>query len=981
MKRQLTVSESVLVVVVTLSLLAAPAFPAILYVKPTGNDGSNGSSWALAKRTVQAGVNAAADNDEVWVAKGTYAELVTFKSGVALYGGFVGTETSRSQRDWRANLTILDARANGVVVTFPSGMSQTTRIDGFTIRNGYNNSYGGGIFCDQTAAPVIANNTITGNSAAGDGGGIYCYACSPTIANNTIVGNTAPDGGGIACAEASPTIANNAVVANSASYAGGAIYWRDASASMTNNTIVGNTAPDGGGIYSYGYNTSATILNNIIAFGSSGIYNVYSEGLPVEGYNCVYQNADYNYSGLSAGTGDFSADPKLASVAYGNIHIQPDSPCRNAGNDDDVLPGWPDMDGQPRIQGVRVDMGADESDGTTWVVSPRVVRVSPSGYDANDGTSWALAKRTVQAAIDALSPQGGEVWVGTGQYYEAVTLRPYAYVYGGFSGSETSRSQRNWLANPAVLDGTESTGSVVTARAGYTWAALDGFTIQNGTAENGGGVFCTDFASPIVANNRIVGNSASNTGGGVCCYNRAAPTIASNIITGNSAPNGGGFYCYDASPLLASNVIATNTTSGAGGGVHCSDCSATVVNNTIVENTATTGGGIYCWDSSATIANNIIAFGSSGVYAEFIALPTLRNNCLYSNSGSDYSGIPPENISGDISADPLFVDKAAGDYHLAAGSPCIDAGSDADVQPGWKDIDAQPRILGAHVDIGADEVTVQPLGQLKGQVTDGEKLTDKDDNSAHPHSELPGADIKAYLNGNLMGEAVAQALWAVYEIDNLPDGTYTVVASYQDYPQQARMAVVSSGNTTYVNFPLGMLLGQVAGQVGAVPYTGATVSAYSTAGLVHSTTMATTPPGLNPWAIYSFSPLWLPVGTYVVVASYNNLCQIKLVDVPGDWTKCLNFYALTPAATLSGQVVDAITGDELVGATVKAYMSEYLLAQANPVGGPWAVYQFGGLPAGAYVVTASCPGYRDQSRKKSLSSGEVGYLNFFLQPQ
>jgi hypothetical protein len=79
--------------------------------------------------------------------------------------------------------------------------------------------------------------------------------------------------------------------------------------------------------------------------------------------NNVYDNTAYDYSGLNPGTGDFSADPKFVDKVNGNLHIQPNSPCIDAGYNDVVQPGWVDMDGQPRIQGDHVDIGADEAIG------------------------------------------------------------------------------------------------------------------------------------------------------------------------------------------------------------------------------------------------------------------------------------------------------------------------------------------------------------------------------------------------------------------------------------------------------------------------------------------------------------------------------------------------------------------------------------------------------------------------------------------
>ena len=124
----------------------------------------------------------------------------------------------------------------------------------------------------------------------------------------------------------------------------------------------------------------------------------------------------------------------------------------------------------------------------------RVVRVSPTGDDAHDGSSWALAKRTVQAGINAASAVGAEVWVQAATYSERITLRPYAYVYGGFVGTETERDQRNWLVNVTTLDGQQQ-GSVVTGGPGEHVSALDGFTVTGGNATT---VSAAPYGSPSI---------------------------------------------------------------------------------------------------------------------------------------------------------------------------------------------------------------------------------------------------------------------------------------------------------------------------------------------------------------------------------------------------------------------------------------------------------------------------------------------------
>jgi parallel beta-helix repeat protein len=565
-----------------------------------------------------------------------------------------------------ANNTISGNRADGVYGGSGVGgggglyvgyLSSPTITNSAITGNGAHDD-GGGLALDYLCSPMIANNTITGNSSDNDGGGLSLYESSATIVNNTISGNSAADwGGGLYVGFFSPTIANNVITGNHA-YSGGGLHLYYSAPTMANNTVAGNSASyAGGGLFLY--SASPSIANVIVAFNSSGVYRTGS-GTPTLQHNCVYGNAAYNYSGLTDPTGtegNISVNPLLADLAYGNAHLETNSPCVDAGNNTYALGDF-DIDAQSRIQPAdgTVDIGADESDGTAWGSGPYVVvRVSPQGDDAHDGSSWTLAKRTVQAGIDAAAARGGEVWVAGGTYPERITLRPYAYVYGGFAGSETQRGTRDWSGNTTILDGQQQ-GSVVTARGGAGLSTLDGFTITHGCADDGGGFY----------------------------LHRSSPTIANNTITGNSAfLNGGGLYLWASCPTLA--------------------------NNTITGNTADEGGGLFVSSCSPIIANTIVAFNSSGAYRYGAELPTLRHNCVYGNTAYDYSGLAdPTGTDGNISVDPLLADLEHGNARLQADSPCVDAGSNGDV---WGDFDlgGHARILDgdgdgtAIVDMGAYE--------------------------------------------------------------------------------------------------------------------------------------------------------------------------------------------------------------------------------------------------------------------------------------
>jgi hypothetical protein len=178
--------------------------------------------------------------------------------------------------------------------------------------------------------------------------------------------------------------------------------------------------------------------------------------------------------------------------------------------------------------------------------------------------------------------------------------------------------------------------------------------------------------------------------------------------------------------LIAGNLFEDNRAwnrqtgaGGPGGAIYLLVHSAprgdlTIAGNTFVGNTATDpytgelGGAIALVPLSGrvVIANNAMAFNSSGVHQPVgMAYPTLLANAMW-NGGHDYVNLPPG--TGDLVTDPLFVDRAAGNYRLAAASPAIDAGH-GDHAPLATDLDGAPRVQDGHgsgtaaVDIGAYE--------------------------------------------------------------------------------------------------------------------------------------------------------------------------------------------------------------------------------------------------------------------------------------
>jgi len=178
--------------------------------------------------TIQAGINAALNGDQVLVAPGTYTERINFLGKAITVQGENGPEE-----------TTIDAgdcyvgEEDCSVAVFSNFETMESAISGFTITNGK------GSMCTEGLG----------------GGGVYCYKASPTIENCIITENSADYGGGFLAeySGSSPTITNCTVNYNTAlTRSGGGIYFRYCDSPLVINTIVrGNVAYNsGGGIYS-----------------------------------------------------------------------------------------------------------------------------------------------------------------------------------------------------------------------------------------------------------------------------------------------------------------------------------------------------------------------------------------------------------------------------------------------------------------------------------------------------------------------------------------------------------------------------------------------------------------------------------------------------------------------------------------------------------------------------------------------------------
>ncbi len=210
--------------------------------------------------SIQSAINASSNGQTIIVYPATYNERINFS------GKNIAVRSLNPTDPETIDDTVINGQALGSVVTFNSGESAASILEGFTILNGAA-ANGAGITCSNASSPTIRNNAIRTNIATVNGGGVFVSGSSnPTIIDNRISDNRSTGrGAGIYIENSSPLIRGNVIQSNiSQGSSGGGLHLGVGSsgATITSNTIYLNTALFGGGLHVE--NASPTINGNKI---------------------------------------------------------------------------------------------------------------------------------------------------------------------------------------------------------------------------------------------------------------------------------------------------------------------------------------------------------------------------------------------------------------------------------------------------------------------------------------------------------------------------------------------------------------------------------------------------------------------------------------------------------------------------------------------------------------------------------------------
>jgi predicted outer membrane repeat protein len=281
----------------------------------------------------------------------------------------------------------------------------------------------------------------------------------------------------------------------------------------------------------------------------------------------------------------------------------------------------------------------------------------------------------------------------------------------------------------AILDGFTIKGGAKGGMSNSSSSSTVTDCMFSGNSANQGGGMHNSYSNPILTNCMFSGNLARHGGGmfnwgsrptlNNCTFRGnsgiigggmentlSSPTLTNCIFSENSASRGGGMFNFNSSPTLNNCTFIVNSAEDSGGGIENQASSRpTLTNCAFSGNTADTIGGgmfsaVHCSPmlSNCTFAANLALNGNS-LATDYPGQPStlqLTNCILWDggdeiwNDGNSTITITYSNIQGswpgegNIDADPWFVETGYwdsngvwidGDYHLLAGSPCIDAGN------------------------------------------------------------------------------------------------------------------------------------------------------------------------------------------------------------------------------------------------------------------------------------------------------------------
>ncbi len=422
---------------------------------------------------------------------------------------------------------------------------------------------------------------------------------------------------------------------------GGIVMQRDAyrAITITNVLIVNNRATRGGGAYISGATvTDCTFLNNVSPEGTS--YNLSGGGAIYTPYgifvNCQFIGNRANIVYTNSATDGFGGAIMIREHRHGNTRMENCTFLHNYAE-----------------------------------------RYGGAVYDACLDTNFPASIINCTIASNTAESIGGGVYVNSPstETIEGGVIRDnISYVYGG--------------------------GVMV----GGPYFQMRNVELSGNRAPYGGGININAGGSNLIENCLIIGNQATNSAGGglYIAASLNGPMLRNCTIVSNTAATSAGGVAAISGGRFINCLIAHNTAATDGGGLYAQRmyvAGGFVANCTIVSNTAALGGGVHFSTQSTSISN---WFTNSIVYHNRSLSDPARSDIWFNanatiaaaQSNQFYYCCAPIELpaaNGNITNEPGFVDRPAGNFRLAGGSLCINSGVNQDWMAEVPDLDGRLR--------------------------------------------------------------------------------------------------------------------------------------------------------------------------------------------------------------------------------------------------------------------------------------------------
>ncbi|WP_123921969.1 MBG domain-containing protein [Flavobacterium sp. LM4] len=668
----------------------------IKYVTVNGAGTKDGSSWSNASDNLQKTISLSSGNTQVWIAKGTYTPKVapapndnpkdrnnTFglKKDVKLYGGFIGSETSISERNITTNETILSGNLGGgnyahhVVFIHALEENENYYVNGVTISDGkcdvlgyYNVSkeVGGNSFNDNLKAkypdwfvamdespyyqlasiglqlagfgslpgvPSVPGGDIKrvqiSNTSypQSNGGGIYNVGGILTLENVTFKNNTGIFGAAVSLQEgARTTIKNSTFTNNTATNNGGAVVSNDSYLTITGGSFNNNSSLLGGAVVEIGGRslnisgasfTNNKANNNQTDIGFGGA--IFIEKVSnADSATRIIDNCTFN-SNSAAIAGAIYAGENISNLKITNSTFTSNNALLIANNT------LADGGGAIKLQNV---INAE-------VTSNKFI---------NNSASKGMGGACVLYDTNGVTFSGNTFSGNTSLLGGALCLlknRNSTTISGNtFNG--------NSVTDTSVFSASGYGGALVSSSDNNVKISENTFTHNTATKQGGGIYFETSTVNSIINKNNFNTNSSQKFGGAIFASTPGAAiagqlSLNENTFDNNSSvERGGGIFLINALTANVNNNTFTGNKAYIGAVVDIESSAKTnFFNNTIRANVGTT-------NSSGQ---------SSGIVATLGGVSKICNNTFTGNEG--FTALFYDNATVDFVNNTVWNEKSS----------------------------------------------------------------------------------------------------------------------------------------------------------------------------------------------------------------------------------------------------------------------------------------------------------------------------------